>query len=77
MSSVLVANERAKLSATYINGMALTVLGVGGLAPLFAYAYSGDRVAVPLSAVVGVSAGCLLSSVALHFVGRRVLGAMR
>ncbi len=31
-----VANERTKLSATDVNGVAIAVLAVGGLAPLFA-----------------------------------------
>ncbi|MCJ2127407.1 amino acid transporter [Methylobacterium sp. E-045] len=34
--SQLVANERAKLTAAYVNGVAIAVLAVGGLAPLFA-----------------------------------------
>ncbi|GJE16047.1 amino acid transporter [Methylobacterium marchantiae] len=34
--SKLVANERSKLTATYVNGLAIALFAVGGLAPMFA-----------------------------------------
>jgi hypothetical protein len=38
----LVDNERAKLSATYLNGLATAVMAVGGFAPLVSLPFSGD-----------------------------------
>jgi hypothetical protein len=33
----LVDNERAKLSATYFNGLAIAVMAIGGFAPLVSF----------------------------------------
>ena len=33
---ILVANEQTKLSATYLNGLAIAIFAVGGLAPVVA-----------------------------------------
>jgi hypothetical protein len=37
----LVHNERTKLTATYINGLAIAVFAVGGLAPILSNLYAG------------------------------------
>ena len=71
----LIHNERTKLTATYFNGLALAVFGVGGLAPLFSYAFS-DNDSRPLWAVALVSVICMAISAALHLLARRRLGAM-
>lgn len=66
----LVENEQAKLTANFINGVALTVFAVGGLSPFIAAAYgaAGPR---PLLLVMALY--CLGVSFALHYLARRVL----
>ena len=73
----LVGNERAKLSATYINGVAIAVLAVGGLAPLFAQRPPGP--ANPSSIVAtGITAFvCVVVSAVLHWTARTVLRGLR
>ena len=67
----LIHNERTKLTATFINGMALSVFAVAGLAPFIAAAYGvqGPRPLLLLMALY-----CLGVSFALHFLARRILG---
>jgi hypothetical protein len=38
----LIENERAKLLATYFNGLAIAVMAIGGFAPLVAFPFSAD-----------------------------------
>ena len=62
MSNKLVGNEQRKLRATYFNGVAIAIVGVGGFAPVVATAMSG-----PLSALVPVLVlGCTTVSIGLH-----------
>ena len=71
----LVANESAKLTATYVNGVAIAILAVGGLAPVFSGRLAGIDFGVAL-----LSANLLLcatTSAALHWVGRRILRTLR
>nr|WP_314256537.1 amino acid transporter [uncultured Devosia sp.] len=69
MSNKLVRNEQTKLTATFINGGAIALLGIGGLAPLAALVQS-DRVS-PLVLVFVL--GCMATSMGLHSVARRHL----
>lgn len=69
----LVRNERRKLTATYLNGLAIAVFAVGGLAP----------VAGLIQGTVGSVAGpatlviiCLLLSGVLHWVALLMLKGM-
>ncbi len=68
----LIRNEQIKLTATYLNGLAITVFAVGGLAPVFSYTF-GSIAGQPLWAVVFVAAICLIVSAVLHLVARRIL----
>lgn len=73
----LVGNERAKLTATYVNGIALIIFGAGGFGPIISYAY-GTGPAGASSFVIGsISFVCILVSIALHVVARRFLRALR
>ena len=71
----LVSNEQTKLTATYLNGLAIALFAVGGLAPVFSYAFgsiAGQHWwAVALGAVI-----CLGVSVALHLMARYVLRSL-
>ena len=80
----LIHNEKAKLSATYINGLAITIFAVGGLAfavgglaPLFSSLYSGTPAPLPAWAIAAISTVCFLGSAALHFVARSILDRMK
>ncbi|MDO5656967.1 MAG: hypothetical protein Q4G36_01395 [Paracoccus sp. (in: a-proteobacteria)] len=65
-----IRNEQTKLTATFINGMAVAVFAVGGLAPVFSAAYgttsAGWRLALG-------SLACFAGSAARHWTARKVL----
>lgn len=73
----LVANEQAKLSATYLNGIAIAVVAVGGIAPLFASrpAAAATQGAAILAAVLTIV--CFIVSAGLHFLARGLLKELR
>ena len=71
--TVLIANERAKLTASYVNTVAGSVFGVGGLAPIFAVLYASATPNVPTWAVFGISLVCWAASLVLHISARRYL----
>jgi hypothetical protein len=68
----LVHNEQAKLTATYLNGIAIAVMVVGVLAPVASQllASTGATTATQLTLI---ALGCAITSVALHYSARRVL----
>jgi hypothetical protein len=72
----LIDNERVKLTATYMNGVAIAVIAIGSLAPLFSYIYSTD-VSQPLWVVAIFSIICAFVSAALHYGARRTLGRLQ
>ncbi|SFL97819.1 hypothetical protein [Methylobacterium pseudosasicola] len=69
----VVANERAKLTASYVNTVAGSVFGIGGLAPIFAVLYAAGTPSVPVWVVIGISLVCSAASVSLHIAARRYL----
>lgn len=68
----LVHNEQTKLTATYLNGLAIALFAVGGLAPAFSYTF-GSIAGQPLWAVAVVAVICLVVSATLHLIARRIL----
>jgi hypothetical protein len=71
----LVTNEQAKLSATYLNGIAIALAGVGGIGPWVAWVVqpSGqDLLRLATSSIL-----CVSLSFALHLGARRVLKLLR
>jgi len=71
----LVGNEQAKLTATYLNGVAIALAAIGGVAPwvgVVVQSSSTDALRVSLSSLV-----CFSLSVALHYTARRVLTKLR
>ena len=62
MSNKLVRNEQRKLTASFLNGVAIAMFGIGGFAPVAALAQSGT---VSLTVAIFVF-GCLFGSVGLH-----------
>ncbi|MDQ0512711.1 amino acid transporter [Ancylobacter amanitiformis] len=69
----LVHNERTKLSATYLNGVAIAVMAVGGLGPLISVLNGGST---PAAGIAIVSVICFAGSVTLHLLARRLLGSL-
>jgi Na+/melibiose symporter-like transporter len=69
----LVYNERTKLSATYLNGITIAVMAVGGLGPVISVLNGGST---PALGIAAISVICLMGSVALHFLARRLLGSL-
>lgn len=70
----LIHNERVKLTATYLNGMAIAIVAVGGFAPLASFA-SGNPIKPSTLVIMGV--GCLAVSGALHIGARKFLGRLQ
>jgi hypothetical protein len=69
--STTVHNERTKLTATYLNGVAIAVIAVGGLAPIFSAFYN-----VSLLLPIGASI-CFALSLALHYWAKRALKGIK
>lgn len=67
-----VRNERRKISATYVNGVAIALVAVGGFAPAASLIQTGQMSFVSSSLITI----CVLISGALHLVARRLLRSM-
>lgn len=72
MANKTVRNERRKLTATFMNGIAIALFAVGGLAQVASMTTTG-RVSGPATFLAAV---CILVSVALHLAARASLGGM-
>jgi VIT1/CCC1 family predicted Fe2+/Mn2+ transporter len=68
----LIHNEQVKLTATYLNGLAIAQFALGAVAPILSYAF-GSIAGQPLRAVSVAAAICLAISAALHLIARRIL----
>ena len=71
----LVANEQAKLTATYVNGVAIAVVAIGGIGPWVAFAIQTSGPS--LLSVVASSVLCICTSVGLRLGARKVLMRLR
>ena len=72
---ILIANGRVKYSATFINGIAVAVFAVGGVAPFASLA--ADPRGHGLSWLLfGIGAVCWIGSFALPWVVLRRLGRL-
>lgn len=69
----LVRVEQTKLTASYLNGVAIAFLAVGAIGPVLALS-SGAAGRVDLASTGVLALGCLAVSIALHYLGRRILG---
>lgn len=73
MSNKLVRNEQTRLTATYVNGLAMAIFGIGCFTPL---------VGIPLSAgllpslIIVLVLGCMSASVGLHLLAKLILGGL-
>ena len=71
----LVENEQVKLTATYLNGLAITVFAVGAFAPTIAI-LSGTVSGQPLPATM-LALICIAASASLHVIARRSLRKLK
>lgn len=68
-------NERTKLLATYLNGLAIAIVVVGVFSPAFTASQGASPAGLAFQYVqIGL---CLLMSLVLHFTGRLTLGTLR
>jgi small-conductance mechanosensitive channel len=72
----LIHNERTKLTATFMNAVAATMVGVGAVAPLVAFTY-GIPGAVAGSTLALIGLGWLAGGVILHLLARVLLRRLR
>lgn len=69
-------NEQAKLTATYLNGLAIALLAIGGFTPIFSGRLVGaDR--PTFFASLGAMLICLGISPILHLRARALLRSLR
>lgn len=66
----LIRNEQTKLTATFINGLAVAIFAVGGLAPVFSTLYSEQG---PSALLLLMSVVCFLLSMCLFYLARLTL----
>ena len=71
----LIHNERTKLTATYLNGLAIALFAVGTVAPIISVMSMSIAVVRPSSTIIPVI--CIGVSGALHYAARYVLGRLR
>ena len=71
----LVANEQSKLTATYINGVAIAFAALGGIAPWIPVLGQGSWAEV--TRLLPISLVCFLLSVGLHYVALKFLRRLR
>lgn len=72
--STTIHNERVKLTATWLNGLAIAIFAVGSLVPVFTTLYGEGQVTGYLALGVVI---CLFASPALHYWARRMLKDLR
>ena len=65
--------EQIKLTATDVNGLALAVFAVGGIAPVVSALYSAAPLGVPVTVVIATTVICFGVSGGLHLAARRHL----
>jgi hypothetical protein len=74
---VLVANERAKLMATYVNGVAVGLSVLGSVGPIFSFLFAQPSLRPAIGVLIAAMAICRAMSVCLHLFARRTLGGLR
>ena len=70
----LIHNEQTKLTATYLNGVAIALFAVGAIAPVVSVlnGAAGSGIGVALMALI-----CITVSAVLHFLARIFLRRLR
>jgi hypothetical protein len=73
----LIANERTKLTANWLNALATALVAAGVFAPAAALLYGLSQLSLNRLQLAVVAAGCFLGGAFLHWLGRLVLGRLR
>jgi hypothetical protein len=73
-----VENERKKLAATFLNNVAVTIVGTGLVAPFFAALYGLSAMTPEQVRFFGLAApGWVILGGGIHFVARSILGGLK
>jgi hypothetical protein len=72
----IVHNERIKLTANWINGLATAIVTAGALAPLAAVIYGLSSMALPGAYLSLLVAVCFSMGLIIHFGARAILGRL-
>jgi hypothetical protein len=73
----LVHNERTKLTASRLNGLATAFIAAGFFAPLAALFYGLTELRIGVTGIVAVGTVCLSGGAFLHAVGWVLLRRLR
>ena len=73
----LVANERTKLTASWLNALATALVTAGFLAPGAALLYGLSQLSIGIAYMLALALGCLVLGVGIHVAGRAILGRLR
>lgn len=76
-SERLVANERTKLTAAWLNTLATAIIAAGVFAPIAASIYGVSHPAPSGISFLLLTLACFAVGISLHVVGRFVLGRLR
>jgi hypothetical protein len=72
----LVHNERTKLTATWLNGLATALVAAGFFAPAAALLYGLSQPAIGAAYTLALAFGCLGLGAGVHMLARATLGRM-
>ncbi len=72
----LIHNERRKITATAINGIAIATMVAGAVAPLIAWSYGVSNAPSGRYLIV-TSAIWFLAAICLHLIARAMLGGLK
>lgn len=73
MNAALIRNERTKLTATFINGIAIAVFAVGGLTQTIKALDTSTAITY---GTLALTFGCFLGAFVLHMIARAILGRL-
>ena len=74
----LIHNERIKLSASWVNALAVTIVATGVIAPMAAVAFGLSTIGtVSTSVLVPLTIAWLVLGIVLHIVARLMLGRLQ
>ncbi len=65
--------EAAKLTGTFLNGLAVGIAVVGGIAPIFNAIYATENASVEAWMRALIGSVCFVVAVAIHFIARSYL----
>ena len=73
----LVENERTKLTASWLNALAVALIAAGVFAPAAALLYGLSQLSMSAGSVSGTVMVCLVIGLILHWLARLLLGRLR